>query len=60
MVVARHGLPRLIISDRGSQFESAPMDWGDGGSQARAQRLPRPTIPKPMERLNGRTGLSFR
>ena len=23
MVVARHGLPRLIISDRGSQFESA-------------------------------------
>ena len=23
MVIARHGLPRLIISDRGSQFESA-------------------------------------
>ena len=23
MVVSRHGLPRLIISDRGSQFESA-------------------------------------
>ena len=26
MVLARHGLPRLIISDRGSQFESALWD----------------------------------